>query len=131
MKPNMLLMASLAINRRRHLVLPCAVLAATISLGTGIATAKQCLVPTIAFTRTNLSDLMGQFADAEIYLADSVGVEDGTKRVELTNVRRLTDNHPDADAFPALSPDGKRIVFDSNRARDVGEPLNTSDLFLM
>ena len=133
MKTSMFFMASL-VNRRRNLVFPCALFAAALSVGTaGIATAKQCLVPTIAFTRTNLSDLMGQFADAEIHLADSVEVEDpgGTKRIELRNVRRLTDNHPDADAFPALSPDGKRIVFDSNRARDVGEPLNTSDLFLM
>src|SRR5262249_29233015 len=36
----------------------------------------------------------------------------------------------DGDAFPALSPAGKRIVFDSNRDRAAGEPLNTSDLFL-
>jgi len=30
-----------------------------------------------------------------------------------------------------LSPDGKKIVFDSNRNRTEEEPLNTSDLFLM
>jgi Tol biopolymer transport system component len=30
-----------------------------------------------------------------------------------------------------LSPDGKKIVFDSNRNRLEGEPLNTSDLFVM
>src|SRR5262249_43754427 len=47
-----------------------------------------------------------------------------------TNVRRLTDNNA-ADAFPALSPDGKKIVFDSNRNRTEGEPINTYDLYVM
>jgi len=61
------------------------------------------------------------FAAAEIYLIDPDG----------TNPRRLTDNVPFADGFPALSPDGKKIVFDSNRDRAEGEPLNTSDLFVM
>lgn len=45
-------------------------------------------------------------------------------------VRRLTQNSH-SDHFPALSPDGTTIVFDSNRARAPGEPINTSDLFLM
>ncbi len=57
---------------------------------------------------------------AEIYLIDGDGA----------NPRRLTENH-DGDGFPALSPDGKKIVFDSNRLRAVGEPQNTSDLFVM
>ncbi len=57
---------------------------------------------------------------AEIYLMDGDG----------TNPRRLTQNNF-ADGFPALSPDGKRIVFDSNRLLTVGEPFNTSDLFVM
>lgn len=47
-----------------------------------------------------------------------------------TDVQRLTRN-AHSDHFPALSPDGRRIVFDSNRLRDPGEPINTSDLFLM
>jgi TolB protein len=47
-----------------------------------------------------------------------------------TNARRLTHN-ADFDSFPNLSPDGKRLVFDSNRNRAPGEPLNTSELFLM
>src|SRR5437899_2923549 len=51
---------------------------------------------------------------AEIYLMDGDG----------TNPRRLTEN-TFADGFPALSPDGKRIVFDSNRLLTVGEPFNT------
>src|SRR5260370_11066768 len=57
---------------------------------------------------------------AEIYLMDGDG----------TNLRRLTENTY-ADGFPSLSPDGTRIVFDSNRLRAEGEPFNTSDLFVM
>jgi TolB protein len=57
---------------------------------------------------------------AEIYLMNSDG----------SHPRRLTNNDS-GDAFPVLSPDGKTIVFDSNRNRVDGEPLNTSDLFVM
>ena len=56
----------------------------------------------------------------EIYLMEPDG----------TNPRRLTDNH-DAEYFAALSPDGKKIVFTSNRLRAPSEPQNTSDLFVM
>src|SRR6266545_1984676 len=48
---------------------------------------------------------------AEIYLMDGDG----------TNLRRLTENAY-ADGFPSLSPDGTRIVFDSNRLRAEGSP---------
>ena len=47
-----------------------------------------------------------------------------------SNPRRLTENMV-GDFLPALSPDGKKIVFDSNRLRLPTEPVNTSDLFLM
>ncbi len=57
---------------------------------------------------------------AEIYLLNADG----------TNARRLTENTY-YDGFPALSPDGTRIVFDSNRLRAAAEPFNTSDLFVM
>ncbi|MDP9206630.1 MAG: hypothetical protein M3P12_14470 [Gemmatimonadota bacterium] len=57
---------------------------------------------------------------AEIYLVNGDG----------TNPRRLTEN-AHFDAFPALSPDGRRIVFDSNRLRVEGESFNTSHLFVM
>ena len=57
---------------------------------------------------------------AEIYLMDGDG----------TNPRRITENTY-SDGFPALSPNGKKIVFDSNRLRAEGEPLNISDLFVM
>src|SRR5437773_10984807 len=50
---------------------------------------------------------------AEIYLLNADG----------TNARRLTQN-AHFDGFPALSPDGTRIVFESNRLRIAGEPFN-------
>lgn len=56
----------------------------------------------------------------EIYLMNGDG----------TNPRRVTKNTV-GDGFPALSPDGKRIVFDSNRLRAEGAPLNTAHLFVM
>jgi TolB protein len=60
------------------------------------------------------------FNDSEIYLMNPEG----------TDPRRLTNN-TSGDGFAALSPDGKRIVFDSNRDRGATDPVNTSDLFLM
>lgn len=77
------------------------------------------LVSTIAFSNTFGATRDEQFNNAEIFLLDPDG----------TNPRQLTDNQA-ADAFPTLSPNGKRIVFDSNRLRGTG-PLNTSDLFVM
>jgi TolB protein len=59
-------------------------------------------------------------AAGEIYLMDPDG----------TNLRRLTENTV-GDFMPSLSPDGKKIVFDSTRLRLPTEPRNTSDLFLM
>lgn len=78
------------------------------------------LESTIAFTSTRHNPTANPFVAAEIYLANPDG----------TNARRLTDN-TDGDGFAVLSPDGKKIVFDSNRNRAAGEPRNTSDLFLM
>jgi TolB protein len=81
---------------------------------------KAGLRSTIAFASTR-HEPTGSLADAtEIYLMDGDG----------TNVRRLTENSY-GDCFPSISPDGRKIVFDSNRLRAEGEPLNTSDLFLM
>jgi TolB protein len=82
---------------------------------------------TIAFVSTRHDsaadpavDPQRAFLAAEIYLMDGDG----------TNPRRITENTY-SDGFPALSPDGTRIVFDSNRLRAEGEPFNTSDLFVM
>ncbi len=78
------------------------------------------LESTIAFASTRDHPTGNPWLAAEIYLVTEVG----------TNPRRLTDNAA-GDAFAALRPDGKLIVFDSNRDRAEGEPLNTSDLFVM
>src|SRR5713101_639532 len=78
---------------------------------------------TIAFVSTRHDpavDPMRAWLAAEIYLMDGDG----------TNPRRLTENTY-SDGFPALSPDGTRIVFDSNRLRAEADPLNISDLFVM
>jgi TolB protein len=74
----------------------------------------------IAFVSTRDNPVADPFVAAEIYLMDGNG----------NNARRITFND-DGDGFPALSPDGKKIVFDSNRLRTDGEPPNTSDLFVM
>ncbi len=51
---------------------------------------------------------------------------------DTTEPIRLTTTAPEAaNVFAALSPDGKRIVFDSNRFRLPTEPINTSDLLVM
>ena len=82
---------------------------------------------TIAFVSTRHDpaadpavDLQAAWRATEIYLVDGDG----------GNPRRLTTNS-EADGFPALSPDGRRVVFDSNRRRANDEPFNTSDLFVM
>ena len=61
-----------------------------------------------------------QGSNLEIYLLNLDG----------SGERRLTTNDV-GDAFGTLSPDGKKIVFDSNRNRQTGEPVNTSDLYVM
>jgi len=78
------------------------------------------LAPTVAFVSSRDDPAANPLLSAEIYLMDGDG----------TNPRRITFN-ADGDGFPSLSPDGKKIVFDSNRLRGAGEPLNTSDLFVM
>ena len=76
--------------------------------------------PALVFVSTR-DNPAGTLANAsEIYLMDADG----------TNARRLTDNH-DGDSLPAISPDGTRIVFDSNRLRSPDQPANTQHLFLM
>jgi Tol biopolymer transport system component len=71
------------------------------------------LASTIAFSSTRDGNL-------EIYLMAPDG----------TNQRRLTNNS-DGDGFAVLSPDGKKLAFDSNRNRAPNESVFTSDLFLM
>lgn len=72
------------------------------------------LASTIAFTST------GDEPAGEIYVMNP----------DAMDVRRLTHNTA-GDGFAALSPDGKKIVFNSNRRRLESEPANTVDLFVM
>src|SRR6266536_6198407 len=82
---------------------------------------------TIAFVSTRHDPAADPAVDAQrAWLAAEIYLMDG----DGTNPRRLTDNAY-SDGFPALSPDGKKIVFDSNRLRAEGESFNTSDLFVM
>jgi len=84
---------------------------------------QTALRSTIAFVSTRhdpAADPERSWLAAEIYLMDGDG----------TNARRVTENAA-FDCFPVLSPDGTRIVFDSNRLRAEGEPFNTSQLFVM
>ena len=75
---------------------------------------------TIAFTSTRDNLALDPTSGAEIYLSEPDG----------TNIRRLTENTA-GDGFPALSPDGKKIVFDSARNRPAGVTGPFSELFLM
>ena len=82
-------------------------------------------IPTMVFGSTRCNPALGVPGE-EIFSMNADG----------TNVRRLTcptnAQRIDANFGGALSRDGKgRIVFDSNRNRAPGEPLNTSDLWLM
>jgi len=91
-------------------------------LRAGLSKNEFALESTIAFASSRDNPVLNPFLNGagEIYLMSPDG----------SNLRRLTDNSA-ADSFPALSPDGKKIVFDSNRKRAEGEPINTDDLFAM
>lgn len=87
------------------------------------------VVSTIAFTSTRDNHgavwAVPPIVGGEIYFIDYL--DNGT----FSAPRRVTANTY-TDIFPTLSPDGKgKLVFDSNRLRAPGEPVNTSDLFLM
>jgi len=83
---------------------------------------KTVMMSTVAFVSTRHDPPPGEnpLRASQIYLMDGDG----------KNVRRLTQNGH-MDNFPALSPDGSKIVFESNRLRTEGEPPNTSQVFLM
>jgi TolB protein len=90
--------------------------------GTCGPTSPPCfrLASTIAFTSTRDNPTVNPAFSFEIYLMNPDG----------TDVRRLTDNQY-GDAFPVLSRDGKKIVFDSNRLTAATGTLNISDLWVM
>ncbi len=74
----------------------------------------------IVFVSTRHAPTIDPTAASEIYLMT----------MDATDAQRLTEN-TDGDGFPSLSPDGRKIVFGSNRLRVPGEPANTGDLFVM
>src|SRR6266516_845189 len=88
---------------------------------------QEVLRSTIAFVSTRHDPAADPAVDAQrAWLAAEIYLMDG----DGTNPRRVTENTY-SDGFPSLSPDGTRIVFDSNRLRAEGDPFNTSDLFVM
>ena len=108
----------------------CAGAVATLGLPALAGPTEWTLVPTIVFSSTHDYDSTHDCTvvrcdlplfTAEIYMTGSDGIDP----------RRLTSNTA-ADLFPALSPDGTKIAFESNRNHlDTGEPRNTGDLFVM
>ena len=94
-----------------------------LAMGQGIdSQTKFPLEPTIAFSSTRDNTTLPAVAQGlEIYITELDGV---------TNLRRLTVNLHQ-DTFPAWSPDGKKLTFDSNRLRVTGEHINISDLWVM
>jgi len=86
----------------------------------GLPTAQFQLSSVVAFSSTRDNPSGDPFQSAELYIINPDG----------SDPRRLTDNEY-ADAFPTLSPNGRKIVFDTNRARAEGEPQNISDLDVM
>src|SRR5687767_8326855 len=84
---------------------------------------KSQTIPTIAFISSRYDPVLKSPAwllAAEIYLMNGDG----------TNVRQITHNTT-GEGFPALSPDGKRIVFESNRLRKESDPINWASLLVM
>src|SRR4029450_5234486 len=110
------------------------VAAGSISASSVAATGDFRLLSTIAFAsnRDHLG-LIPPINGFEVYLAQVDATNPDP--MKLTNLRRMTDNLY-GDAFANLSPDGKKVVFDSNRLTagtvcDGVPRLNISDLFLM
>jgi TolB protein len=128
-------------NKCLYLVVPSAAFAAALSASTGevshgverIGSADHpARVSTIVFSSNRLGTL-------DIYLmeVDGNGVPLADENGMPLEPRQLTG--PGVNEFPAgnnglpdLSPDGKgRIVFESNRNRAPGEPVNQADLYWM
>lgn len=110
-------------NNPRIMVLVGVLMTAAFAVGHGATSQTSfTLQPTIAFSSTRDNTSLTPVAQGlEIYLTELDGV---------TNLRRLTWNEHQ-ETFPDLSPDGKKLTFDSNRLRVAGERVNTSDLWVM
>ena len=97
--------------------------------GAGSFTESHNFEPQEAIAFVSSRSNPGAATEAAVASASEIYLMSPTCMLLPTCPRRLTENDA-GDGFPALSPDGKKIVFDSNR--DVpGLPLNVSDLFVM
>jgi Tol biopolymer transport system component len=85
------------------------------------------LEPAIAVTSTRDNLTLIPALGAEVYLFKPVM---NAGAWALTNPRRLTANAY-GDGFPSPSPDGRKIVFESNRLTAHSGTLNVDDLFWM
>ena len=120
----------MSVKRITALATAGAMLVALLITGGGTRVAAQKSVETkkqpvsaIAFVSSRYDPSLASPAwllSAEIYLMDADG----------SDARRITNNSF-ADGFPAISPDGKRIIFESNRLRKESDPLNWASLFVM
>ena len=90
------------------------------------------LRPTISFSSSRDNPTGAPLLAAEIYLiSPPAGANPSCTVVGSCDPRRLTDNLF-GDGFAKISPDGKKIVFDSNRVALLnGESRFMSDLFVM
>jgi TolB protein len=107
--------------RSGHGVIAATLVVLSMAIPSGTTAPDECLEERVAFTSTRDLPSLPEFQNGgEIYLMNADG----------TDVVRVTDNLV-LDAFGDLRPDGKRIVFDSNRLRAPGESVLMSDLFVM
>jgi Tol biopolymer transport system component len=86
----------------------------------GVAPNHALVDKIVVFSDRHDPTLPPQTNNFEIYLLNLDG----------SGEQRLTHNNV-GDGFGTLSPDGKKLVFDSTRNLVEGEPGNTSDLFVM
>jgi TolB protein len=131
-------------NRRLYLVVPSAVFAAALSVSTAEVSHKdegtasghhpstKARISTIAFSSNRLGTLdiyVMEVDEDGIPLVDGNGTPLEPRQLTGPGVNDLPAGN---NGLPAVSPDGKgRIVFETNRNRAAGEPVNQADLYWM
>jgi WD40 repeat protein len=132
------------LNRRLYFVVPSAVFAAALSASSApvthsdkrIASADHQVIKapisTIVFASNRLVDLNIYVMDVDengIPLVDGNGMPLEARQLTGPGVNDLPAGN---NGLPAVSPDGQgRIVFETNRNRAAGEPVNQADLYWM